>query len=54
MAEHDDDGHPRMQDELRQPERKEGADQVRGREDRFDRDARDAAHHDRRRESSGK
>ena len=52
MAEHDDDGHARIQDEQRQPEQNERADQVRGREDRFDREARDAAHHVRRRESS--
>ena len=54
MAEHDDDGHARIQDEQRPPEQHARAEQVRSREDRFDREARDAAHHVRRGESSGK
>jgi hypothetical protein len=52
MAEHDDDGHARVQDEQRQAEQSERTDQVRGHEGRYDRDARDAAHLVRRRESS--
>jgi len=51
MAEHDDDRHARTE-EQRQPEQNERADQVRGYEDRFDREARDAAHHVRRRDAS--
>ena len=54
MAEHDDDGHARRQDEQQQPEQNESKEQVRGREDRFDREALDAAHRVRPRESSAK
>ena len=53
MAEHDDDGHARRQDE-QQPEQNESKEQVRGREDRFEREALDAAHRVRPRESSAK
>jgi hypothetical protein len=53
MAEHDD-GHARIQDEQRQPEQNESKDQVRGREDRFDREAPDGANRVRPRESSAK
>ena len=54
MAEHDDDGHARRQDELQQPKQNESKDQLRGREDRFEREAPDAAHRVRPRESSAK
>jgi hypothetical protein len=54
MAEHDDDGHARRQDERQRPEQNESKDHVHGREDRSDREALDAAHRAHPRESSAK
>ena len=52
VAVHDDG--PANQDEQRRPDQNERTDQVRGHEDRCDREARDAARAGRRRQSSVK